>query len=309
VASSSVPRGPVPSGLQLQQNGLLVSYDFRHAGSLDSLGGYFEFNGSAPALDRVGSVSPDGLQIGVRAHRAGTWEGFFAVTHTAYPASSVFHVRMGREAGNVSSATRSGEAVFAVQTGTTKVTGLLNYVLVASSSTGGLTRWEIGYAEGHLADAKTTILQTGTATTQAHVSEDITLRTDGRTSLEVYFAHKLVYSSHQLNMHIQPPFQPYLEVQGLSIAYRSSFQNFWVARDNSVTVSGLHPGEHVALAPAGSSVVRGVASSIGQARLPLPITVARGTGVLTVQSSSGHRRFGPIAYSGGDTYRLASSGS
>ena len=42
----------------------------------------------------------------------------------------------------------SGEAIFAVQTGTTKKTGVLNYVLVASSTNAGLTHWLVGYAEG-----------------------------------------------------------------------------------------------------------------------------------------------------------------
>jgi hypothetical protein len=52
----------------------------------------------------------------------------------------------------------SGEVIFAVQTGTTKKTGVLNYVLVASTTNAGLTHWLVGYAEGKVANAKTTVL-------------------------------------------------------------------------------------------------------------------------------------------------------
>jgi len=287
-----------------ERSGLLLDYDFRSESPTADLLKDFELNGSAPSANSWASVQADGLHIGVGAHQPGTWEGFFAVTRAAYPASSVFHVRMSREPRNVMSRSQTGEAVFAVQTGTTKRTGDINYVLVASVTNAGCTYWEVGYAEGHVADATTTILWTGPPSPTASVSEDITLRTDGHSSYVVYFGNRVVYESKALKMNIVPPFQAYLEVQALEIAYESRFQDFWIVRDDAIVVDGLHEGDRVTLAPAGGAPVQAVADASGRARLTLAPPQAKGTGTLTILSGASPRRFPGLLYAGGDVYRI-----
>ena len=94
---------------------------------------------------------------------------------------------MWREAGTISSPSRTGEAVFAVQTASTKRTGDIDYVVVASVTNAGLTHWEIGYARGHLAAARTTILWAGAPSAGAPLSESISLQTDaGLTNGHAY---------------------------------------------------------------------------------------------------------------------------
>jgi hypothetical protein len=283
---------------------LLLDCDFRRAAPTAALLKDFELNGSAPSANSWASVQDDGLHVGVDRHQPGTFEGFFAVTRVAYPSSSVFHVRMSREARNVMSRSQTGEAVFAVQTGTTKRTGDINYVLVASATNAGSTHWEVGYAEGHIADATTTILWTGPPSPTAPVSEDITLRTDGRSSYIVYFGSRVVYESNRLKMRIVPPFQPYLEVQALEIPYEARFQDFWITSDDSILVKGLAQGDWVTLAPTTGTPVRALADASGQARLLLAPPQAKGNGTLTILSSGSLRRFPELSYAGGDVYRL-----
>ena len=207
-----------------------VSFPFQGRQTLQELGQSFEFNGSAPPADRVASVSPQGLRIGVRRHQPGSWEGFFAVTRASLAANSVFGVTMHREPGQIMSPNQTGETVFAVQTGDTKRTGDINYVLVASVSNGGLTHREVGYAAGHVADATITVLWTGPSSPTADPGEDVSLTTDGYSSLQVHFGNRLIYSSHTLKMNIVPPFQAYLEVQALEVPYVVRFADFRVAR-------------------------------------------------------------------------------
>jgi hypothetical protein len=300
---SELRNGPMP-GLLQERSGLLIDHDFRGSSSTAELLEDFELNGSAPPSNSWASVEADGLRIGVDHHRAETWEGFFAVTRAAYPAAGVFHVRMSREDRLVPSPSQTGEAVFAVQTGTTKRTGDLNYVLVASVANGGSSYWEVGHAEGHIADASTTILWTGPPSQTAAISQDITLHTDGRSSLVVYFGERLVYESSRLQMSIVPPFQAYLEVQALEIAYQARFQDLWITAEDSILIEGLDRDDRVTLDPASGATVQARADPAGQARLQLWPPQARGEGTLTILSGGSLRRFPGLCYAGGDVYRV-----
>jgi hypothetical protein len=168
----------------------------------------------------------------------------------------------------------------------------------------GSSYWEVGYAEGHLADAATTILWTGPPSRGAAVSEDITLRTDGRSSYIVYFGDRVVYESNSLEMSIVPPFQAYLEVQALEIAYEARFQDFWITRGDSILVDGLRQGDRVTLAPAEGDPVGALADASGQALLALAPPQAKGDGTLAILSGGSVRRFPDLPYAGGDVYRV-----
>lgn len=295
--------------LTSERPGLLVDDGFHHPEVLSHLEERYEINGSAPQPDRFASVDSTGLNVGVREHQPGVFEGSFAMTRDTYPPTSVFHIHMARQDVDVPQKDCSGEAIFAVQTGTTKKTGVLNYVLVASSTNAGLTHWLVGYAEGKVANAKTTVLWETpyVETDRADKYQDISLRTDGRTSLEVWFGTRLVYSSQRLDLHIDPPFQPYLEVQGLQIGYVSTFTDFSVVADSALTIRGLHPHEAVSFVPNGQPAVDVVASATGEARIPLPLPAVRGTATMTLGRASG-LRLGPFPYAGGDEGRLNESG-
>jgi hypothetical protein len=205
----------------------------------------------------------------------------------------------------VTSPSQTGEAVFAVQTSTTKRTGAINYVLFASVTNAGLTHWEVGYAEGHVAGATTTVLWMSPPSATAHVSEEVTLLTNGHSSFVVYSGNRVVYESNALKMNIVPPFQAYLEVQALEIAYQSRFQDFWITSDDSILIDGLHQGDRVTLAPAEGAPVEAIANAAGEAKLALAPPEAKGTGTLTIFGAGSPRRFPGLLYAGGDVYRLS----
>jgi hypothetical protein len=287
-------------------SGLLADFGFNTAETPSVLQKDFELGGSAPAANAQVTALPDGLHVGVLHHPTGVFEGYFAVTRASYPANAIFHVKMWRQGLRTVTLSQTTEAVFAVQTATTKQTGAINYVLVASVRHGPLVHWELGFAEGHLANASTKILWTGPSLPngQAPLSQDVTLRTDGYHAYEVYFDDRLVYRSRRLNMNIMPPFQAYLEVQALAAAYESRFQDFWVARSDTVQVQGVPPGARVSLRPDDQTRVSATADQTGTAQLKLRLPEARGTGTLTVVAHGTTRRFAGLHYAGGDVYRV-----
>ena len=198
--------------------------------------------------------------------------------------------------------------MFAVQTGTTTINGLINYVVVASNSRRGATTWTIGYAHGLVADAKLETLARIGPSRSSPVSQQISLVTDGRHRLTVYFGNRLVYSADNLHLDIQPPFQPYLEVQALRIPYASFFRDLWVTSGTALTVDDVPHGWHLSLLDSSGNVVGSGLSHDGQVRLQLTAPAAHGRGVLTARRGRRVVRLGPFSYSGGDVYRLSGLG-
>jgi hypothetical protein len=286
------------------RSGLLADFPFRAKASEASLKPSFELNGSAPTDDRIFALDRRGLRIGVRAHRRGKWEGFFAVTRRSYPTTSTFHAHVYPSPRSIWPKDQSGEAVFAVQTGSTGQSGRIDYVFVASSTTAGVTHWEVGHAVGRVANATTTIVWQSPLVPGGATAQDITLRTDGRSLLAVYFGRRRVYFSHRLKLGITSPLQPYLEVQSLGTGYDARFRDFWVAGESSLTLAGLRAGDRVTFAPDGSRTLVGVASRAGSVHLALDPTHVRGTARVTIVGAGHMRRIGLVSYTGGDVLRL-----
>ena len=291
-----------PVAVWRTSSGLATSLSFHRPLPVRDLGDAFAFNGSATPGVGYASLDRSGLTIGVHGH-PDRFEGWFAVTRAAYPGAGAYHVLMAKPPGNVDRGNAQGEAVFAVQTGTTKLNGLINYVVVASNSSRGATTWTIGYAHGHVADARLETLAQFPVPATSPVARDITLTTDGRHRLAVWFGQGLVYASSRLHLDIAPPFQPYLEVQSRLVPYTSFFHDFWVTTGTGLTVSAPS-GARLRLVGAGGAVLATGVARQGTARLALPPPRARGTATLVVQMDGRRYRLGPFAYAGGDHYRV-----
>lgn len=292
-------------------SGLLTFRPFRQPVSDRRLQDTFEFNGSASASYAYVRDPGNGLRVGVAPHRESDFSGWFAVTLAAFPASSVFHVDMTRPPGNVTGAGNEAETVFAVQTASTKITGLINFVEVSSDSLQGSTAWQVDYSHGRVSNASSDLYWRSAQRRHAPLSYQITVRTDGSHQLTVWFGSRVVFRSDRLHMQMEAPFQPYLEVQALRTGYVARFTNFWVTENDAITVRGLPPGARVSLLPAAPSAGRhpralaaAVASRSGAATLRLPPPAARGQATLTVTSAGRTLRFGPFGYAGGDRYQL-----
>ena len=296
VLTAACGGGPRP-GLALAHNGLLADYAFDKAAPTSSLTPAFVLGGTAgPRLAKV-SLRSSGLYVHVDPHQQGTWRGYYATTAATFPANSVVQVRMWRPQVSVSG-TDSGLALLAVQTGPCC---LLNYVLVAGVLTKGHQTWLIGHANGSGKNTKTKVLSDQAS---AATSEDITLRTNGKSQYSVYFGDTLVYESNSLKLGIAPPLRVYLEVEARGMGYTTWFQHFRVAAGTSVQVKGLHPGDRVSLTPAGDATIHAVANSTGKANLQLPLTEAVGKGTLTINGPHLRRRFTHLTFAGGDVYNF-----
>lgn len=311
-SDSSPPRVASGGGLSLErtQSGTLIDDPFRSPTSDRDLQDTYEFNGDLDPNRAFVHATADGLRVGVQPPSdSEDFDGWFAVTLAAYPRSSVFHVRMSKPAGNVSGPDREAESVFAVQTASTKVTGLINFVEVTSDSLKGRTAYQVDYSSGHIRDAKTKVYWRSEPTTNAPNTQDITIRTDGSHSLTVWLGDQQIFSSAALHLDMEAPFQPYLEVQSLHTPYVATFQDFWVTRDNTVQVQGLPAGAAVDLtATGGKQLATATADQSGTAVLTVPPYAAKGSGVVTITRPGGSpQRLGPFDYAGGDIFRLSGS--
>ncbi len=182
----------------------------------------------------------------------------------------------------------------------------MNYVVAASSTNNGDTYWLVGTAEGLDSDAQLTTLWTGplSPSGSAAPAQEITLRTNGRSCLEVWFGRQCVYAADDLSLDIEPPFQPYLEVQALEIAYAARFTDYWVSEDDTIAVRGLQPGEPVSFTQSDGTVCTALGSAVGVAQLTLQMPTVHGRGSLRLGRDVG-ASLGPFPYAGGDKYLIA----
>lgn len=283
--------------------GLLIEDAFTKAVPSRDVQDVYEFNGDTDPSRTFVEARENGLVVGVDPPpTADSHTGWFAVTIDAYPSSSIFHVRMSKPPGNVSASDEAGQAVFAVQTASTKVTGLINFVEVTTSSSGGKTSWQIDYSFGHVVDAQNVLYWATEPSEEAPDTEEVTLRTDGRQSLSVWLGKEQVFHSDELELDMQAPFQPYLEVQALKTPYEASFQDFWVTGDSRIRVAGLPVGGEVRLVDErGGLLSEANVNAEGFASLELPPYAAKGSGTLELGRVRDEPvKLGPFDYAGGD---------
>ncbi|MDR6413415.1 hypothetical protein [Pseudarthrobacter sulfonivorans] len=312
-AAARAGESPTPIASSLQWNllrtaeGILMDDPFKEAIPSREVQDSYEFNGDTEDARTFVRATAGGLEVGVNPDPLRqSHSGHFAVTHDAYPETSIFHVRMSKQPGQVKSADEVGQAVFAVQTASTKITGLINFIVLSADSTEGMTSWRVGYMYGHVRDAE----YIGYWGTEPSVNEpdtqDITLRTNGHNTLTVWFGEKEVFHSDDLDMDIGAPYQPYLEVQAVRTPFYSSFQDFWIVENDTIRLSGAPAGAHVALVADGVTLSEETATPGGEANLTLPPYAAKGSGTLEITEPGREPvRLGSFDYAGGDQLQLA----
>jgi hypothetical protein len=201
-----------------------------------------------------------------------------------------------------------GEAVLAVQTGSTKITSDVNFLAVNSYSSGGQLKWQVGYSAAKYQDARRTSLaeldDPGAPLVPDH-PVGVTLRTDGSRSLDVFVDDVQVLDASDLDLFVEPPLQAYLEVQAYDIAYTSRFTDFWVASSDVVELEELPEGTEVRLGTVTDPIASATADAEGTAAVRLPLPRAHGTAPLSVRlpDEDGWRQVSTsFTYSGGDRY-------
>ena len=316
LGNATTPAAPLAgAGVRLTPvtQGLLTDEPFAAPEASRTFRDRFELDPLAPQNGVVfAGVGAHGFDVGVREHKG--WEGYFAVTHDLYPAGSVFHADVVALPA-VSTGGGIGEAVFAVQTGSTKITSDVNFVAVNSYTNHGAVKWQVGYSAAKYQDARRTALAQVDDPPASLVPDHpvgITVRTDGSRTLRVYLDDTEVLDATHLAMDMEPPLQPYLEVQSKDIAYTSRFTNFWVTTSATLRVDGLPTGARLRLGPAGAPIATGTADARGAVRLELPLPKAHGTAPVAVHvpGERGWRHVsGSFTYSGGDRYDASLAGA
>jgi hypothetical protein len=306
--ANTIPPSVAGAGvdLTLVHSGLLADEPFADPEPMRTFEDRFELDPLAPTDGSAWTeVGDDGLEVGVQEHEG--WEGYFAVTHDLYPADSVFHVDM-EAIPAVLDGSGIGEAVFAVQTGSTKITSDVNFLAVNTYSSGDRLRWQVGYSAAKYEDARRTSLAELDDPTPSQIPDHpvgVTLRTDGYHSLDVYLDETEVLATSTLDMFVEPPLQAYLEVQAKDTAYTSRFTNFWVTASDTMLLEGLPEGTEVRLGTEADLIASSTAGADGSASLELPLPRAHGTAALNLRLPGEDRRrevSGSFTYSGGDRY-------
>ena len=273
----------------------------------------FELDPLAPRTGVVfAEVGDEGLDVGVHAHEG--WEGYFAVTHDFYPASSVFHTDMEAIPPSVAG-DGIGEAVFAVQTGSTKITSDVNFVTVNTYASKGDIKWQVGYSAGKYSDAERVSLAqldhppdssspttrsaspcapTGTARSPC---SSTTRRSSTPPTSSCSWSHRSSPTSRCRPRTSRTP--------------RGSRTSGWRPRTRSGSTACPKETE-VRIGAADRPTASGAADAEGTARLQLPLPQAHGTAPLAVRLP-GERDWRQVSdafvHSGGDRYRASVEGS
>lgn len=200
---------------------------------------YWAFYGSAIPLNARYAYSEDsnGLKVGVQATSAGQWTGYFA--ESPLTQAEVFHAVLTLPNSTIPS--YSANTGLYVQSSGPNIDGVACGAGVNQEG----YYWGAEYGEGnpyYVTAFYTVYFQWGYP--NAPLTRDCTIVTNGQNLLEVYFDNQLVYSSNTLNLHMQAPFNSFLEEQstypdGLLFG---QFKDYYATTSNMVTVTGAQPG-------------------------------------------------------------------
>jgi hypothetical protein len=207
--------------------------------ALPGYGGW-EANGSAGPANGLASVSGGLLNVAVR-HATPGFAGWFLTATSPRPASCVYQFTAASPPPvTVSTPGATGELVMAVQTGSTIVTGDINYVFVAELvPANGQRSLVAGYSLGHLSHATEHLVKQAP---WAPGPMQVAIQTNGDNRLSVWINGTSFLQADHLHMGITPPLEPYLEVQAERTPYTVAYSRYSTVCQSGVVISGLPDG-------------------------------------------------------------------
>ena len=287
--------------LTLSHQGTVMDTSFSHPLSPQ----YWAYGGSSPPAIRFATWSPGRLAVGVdnRGHR--NYYGYFAVTRNTAPANAYVQAVVAPMTA-VPGRHQTAETVVAVQTAWTKLTGLINYLVVSEiASNGRPKRLYAGYAHGYLAHASTIAYYSEHSKQLLSSSKPyiVTIRTDGYTTAQIWIGNRQIVASSNLHLNIEPPFQVYLEVQDVAMRYSAEFYHMSVYTDRTVDIAGLPVGAHLSFTASGH-VWRATADKSGDAHLAFSVPALANVGTLTINKGGQKWVFPSLRLAGGDRWNF-----
>ena len=266
---------------------------------------FWSYGGSSPPALRFATWSPGQLAVGVdnRGHR--NYYGYFAVTRNTAPANSYVQAVVAPMTA-VPDKQQTAETVVAVQTAWTKLTGLINYLVVSEVAIeAGTKRLFAGYAHGYLAHASTLGYYSEQAKSLLtnHKPYIVTIRTDGHKMAQIWIDNRNILDKHNLHLNIEPPFQVYLEVQDVNMRYAAVFYHMSVYTNRTVDIKGLPSGAHLSFSSNGR-IWRATANKNGNAHLAFSVPELANVGTLTISKSGQKWVFPSLRLAGGDHWEF-----
>jgi hypothetical protein len=302
----SAPGGTAQYGVVTFPTPSATSYPLEGSTSL-ALPPYlgWEVNGSAGATDGYADASDDLLHVGVHSATR-EFRGWFLTTTGSIPSTCAFQFDADSPpAVPASSRGAIGELVMAVQTSSTASSGDINYVLVAEVVHADGERFlQAGYSTGHQANAIEHVLK---RVPWAPGPVRVSVETNGSDTLKVWVDGRPFLDATGLDMGIEPPFQPYLEVQAVRTPYVVAFSRYASVCGDDVVVAGLPHGAIASLDGQRAAAVDGQATFFVDRNSP-PVTGQLLVALPGASVTSGTRlvRFASHTYWPGQRFRYES---
>lgn len=287
------------------QSGLVASDPLNAQLSQSQLSGssFWTFGGDAVGEGAPYAFNEDagGLHIGVQSTSAYPYAGFYGL-HIAN--AMLAHAVMTVPSSTVPSGYPN--VGLYVQTGGVNV----DYIVCGATTSSAGTYWGVALAEGNTQGAFQYVpLYLDSSTNQA-LTRSCTIVTNGQNYLAAYIDGSQVYQSSTQNLGYQVPFQFFLETQTSysGAMFTGTFQNFYLASSDSITVTGMPSGSTAQIVtPSGQVLASAPANSgtatleIAQYDMPLVanIQVTSLLGLSVASTSS------PVSIWGGDSYSLS----
>jgi hypothetical protein len=259
----------------------------------------WEANGSAGAANGFATVNGGFLHVGVR-HPTQDFRGWFVTATSPTPATCAFQFSAASPPPVTSTDPLAvGELVMAVQTSHTVTNGDINYVVLAENVyPDGRRVLTLGYSLGHLSNAVEHVLK---RVPWSAGPLQVAIETNGNDHLGVFVNGILFFGATDLQMGIQPPFEPYLEVQARRVPYTVAFDGYSSVCQPNVVVSDLPDGTTAHLG------ATAVVAHDGSAVFPMSTVAAPRTGHLSLSlpGTVDPVRFSEHDYWPGDRYSFA----
>ena len=255
-----------------------------------------------------------GLHIGIKSTGNDTttgqpkWAGFYALAPGTNAA--LFHAVISTPVRTIPSFADFYENSLYVQTSVNAPNALVNYVACGANTSGWNTLWAVYSATGDANSATTTTPLFVDNHTNQSLTRDCTIITNGSNYLKVYLDGVMIYSSNNLNLQMQEPFNVFLEPQSSYAGQllNGIYKDYYVTTDENIQVTNLPSNAarvdltDTSCVLASAPMTGGAAKlDVGKYHFPLAATIKvyDSNNIIIASTST------PVSIFGGDVYSVS----
>jgi len=277
---------------------------------------YWTYGGEAPLQTPPAPYDfykdPQGLHIAVQSTGNDTngnpkWAGFYALAPSIN--ASLFHAVISTPVRSIPN--NYYENSLYVQSNVNVPNALVNYVACGSNTaTSYGTVWTVYSATGDANGATTFARLFADNSTNQSLTRDCTIITNGSNYLKVYLDGVMIYSSNNLNLQMQEPFNVFLEPQSSYAGQllNGIYKDYYVTTDENIQVTNLPSNAarvdltDTSCVLASAPMTGGAAKlDVGKYHFPLAATIKvyDSNNIIIASTST------PVSIFGGDVYSVS----